>query len=182
MNFDEVVFKVVDILTRINIPYLITGAVAVVYYGEIRTTHDIDLVVEINENDIKTLVQNFEPDFFIDETSIQNAIQEKSMFNALHKDTNYKVDFWTLTNDEYSRQRFLRRVKVNILGKTMFLPTPEDLIITKLEWFRQSDIDKHYLDAVGIYRIQKENLDKNYITYWCQKKSLLDLWQKIQNE
>lgn len=182
MNFDEVILKVVEILNQTKIPYFLTGAVAVIYYGEIRTTHDIDLVVAIKEKDIKTIVQNFEQDFFIDEISIKNAMQKQSMFNALHKDDNYKVDFWILSNDDYSRERFLRRVKVTIFNKTMFLPTPEDLIITKLEWFKQTDIDKHYFDVLGIYRIQKENLDKNYITNWCKKKSLLDLWQKIQTE
>ena len=64
----------------------------------------------------------------------------------------------------------------------MSLPTAEDVVISKLEWFKISDIDKHYFDALGIYRIQGENLDIEYITRWCSKKSIIKIWEKIQEE
>ena len=182
MDIEAVTLKVVEILNRINIPYLVTGALSVVYYGEPRTTHDIDLVVQIKEKDISTIIKNFQDDFFISEESIRASIREGGMFNAVHKDTNFKVDFWILGADEFSSERFTRRIQTKILGTTMYLPTEEDVIINKLEWFKMSDIDKHYFDALGIYRIQGEKLDKEYINYWCKKKSTLKIWESISKE
>ncbi|MGB9721405.1 MAG: hypothetical protein ACPL28_08020 [bacterium] len=182
MNFEEVVLKVIEILNQMDIPYFFTGAIAVVYYGEPRTTHDIDLVIVIKDSDVNTMIVNFEKEFFIDEVSIESAIKEKSMFNAMHKETGFKVDFWILGDDDFNQKRFMRRVKVEILGTTMYLPTAEDAIISKLEWFKMSDIDKHYFDALGIYRIQKEKLDMQYIDSWCKQKSTLEMWEKIQKE
>ena len=182
MNFEKVTLKAIEILDRINIPYFVTGALAVVYYGEPRTTHDIDLVVEIKEKNIDTLVKNFKKEFFIDEISITTAIQENSMFNIVHKDTGFKVDFWMLGEDNFSKERFARRTQVKILNTKIYLPTPEDVIIKKLEWYKMSDIDKHYFDAVGVYRIQKEKLDNNYIISWCRHKSVLNIWEKMQKE
>lgn len=182
MNFDEVVLKVVALLNKMDIPYFLTGAMAVVYYGEPRTTHDIDLVIVIKNSDVNTMIENFEKEFFIDERSIETAIDEKSMFNAVHKETGFKVDFWILGDDDFNKKRFMRRVKVEILGTTMYLPSAEDAIISKLEWYKMSDIDKHYFDALGIYRIQKGKLDMDYVTLWCRKKSILEYWLKIQKE
>ena len=182
MNFDEVVLKVIENLNKMDIPYFLTGAMAVVYYGEPRTTHDIDLVIAMKNSDVSTMIMNFEEDFFIDEVSIKTAIKEKSMFNAMHKETGFKVDFWILGDDDFSKKRFMRRVKVEILGTTMYLPTAEDAIISKLEWYKKSDIDKHFFDALGIYRIQREKLDMEYINNWCQKKSISEYWLEIQKE
>lgn len=182
MNFEEVVLKVVEILNQMDIPYFFTGALAVVYYGEPRTTHDIDLVIAMKVNDVNAMIVNFEKDFFIDEVSIETAIKEKSMFNAMHKETGFKVDLWILGNDDFNKMRFSRRVKVEILGTAMYLPTAEDAIISKLEWYKISDIDKHYFDALGIYRVQKGDLNIEYINKWCERKSIRELWEKIRGE
>lgn len=179
MNYEEVVLKVVEILNRLDIPYFLTGAMAVVYYGEPRTTHDIDLMVEMKDEDVATLATCLEADFSIDQESISIARREGSMFNAIHKDTGFKVDFWMLGNDDFDRTRFARRVRVNILGTVIYLPTAEDAIISKLAWFKMSDIDKHYFDALGIYRIQKEKLDMEYISHWANLKSIMEFWKRI---
>ena len=182
MNFEEVVLRVVGILNRSNISYFLTGAMAVVYYGEPRTTHDIDLVIEAEDEDVKTLATAFEGDFSIDEESIKAARQEGSMFNAVHRETGFKVDFWMLGRDDFDRTRFSRRVQAKILGTVMYLPTAEDVIISKLDWFKKSDIDKHYFDALGVYRIQRGKLDIEYIDRWCEEKSTAELWKRIQSQ
>jgi hypothetical protein len=161
---------------------MLTGGLAVTYYGEPRTTHDIDVVILISSADITRIKGMLEPDFFVDEESIKAALREGSMFNAVHEETGFKVDFWMLKLDEYDRARFSRRVQVSVLGVTMSLPTAEDVIISKLDWFKQSDVDKHFSDARGIVAIQKGSLDTAYIARWCEAKGLLDLWQKVERE
>ncbi|MEO0103665.1 MAG: hypothetical protein ABIK40_05265 [candidate division WOR-3 bacterium] len=182
MEIEEVIKKVINILDKLNIPYLLTGALSVVYYGEPRATHDIDLVIQIKEDDITLLMKGFQDNFFIDEESIRNALKERSMFNAVHKDTNFKVDFWILTEDKFNKEMFNRRVKRNILGIEIYLPTPEDVIINKLEWFKMSNIDKHYYDALSVYCVQKDNLDIEYIKNCCKAKSILEIFERMEEE
>jgi hypothetical protein len=159
---------------------MLTGGLAVVYYGAPRTTHDIDVVILISPADITRIKAMLEPDFLVDEESIKAALREGSMFNAIHDETGFKVDFWMLKPDEYDRARFSRSVQVSVLGVTLSLPTAEDVIISKLDWFKQSDVDKHYSDALGVYAVQKGSLDTAYIARWCEAKSLLDLWCRLQ--
>jgi len=171
-----------EVFGRSRIPYMLTGGLAVVYYGAPRTTHDIDVVILISPADITRIKDMLEPDFLVDEESIKAALREGSMFNAIHDETGYKVDFWMLKPDEYDRARFSRRVQVSVLGVTMSLPTAEDVIISKLDWFKQSDVDKHFYDVRGIVAIQKDTLDTAYIARWCEAKGLLDLWHKVERE
>ena len=48
----HLLIKVVKILSKLNIPYLVTGGVAVLVWGRPRFTADIDLVVEIKREDL----------------------------------------------------------------------------------------------------------------------------------
>ena len=181
-DFEVVLLRVVDVFGRSRIPYMLTGGLAVVYYGAPRTTHDIDVVILISPADITRIKGMLEPDFLVDEESIKAALREGSMFNAIHDETGFKVDFWMLKPDEYDRARFSRRVQVSVLGVTMSLPTAEDVIISKLDWFKQSDVDKHFSDALGVYAVQKNALDTAYVARWCEAKSLLDLWHRLQRD
>ena len=181
-EFETALTQVAGTLSRLNLPYMLTGAVAVTYYGAPRTTHDIDLVILIAPADIARIKAALEPTFSVALESIKVALREGSAFNAIHEETGYKVDFWMLKDGEYDRTAFARRVRVNLLGADIFLPTPEDVIVVKLDWYRQSDIDKHYSDVQGVAAVQKGQLDTAYIARWCEAKGLLDLWQKVERE
>jgi hypothetical protein len=41
------------------------------------------------------------------------------------------------SDDPHDRKRFERRVSVNFEGRTVWMPTAEDVVITKLRWSRQ---------------------------------------------
>jgi hypothetical protein len=181
-EFETALVQVAETLNRLELPYMLTGAVAVTYYGEPRTTHDIDIVTLIAPVDIVRIKTALEPTFSVDETSIKAALREGSAFNAIHEETGFKVDFWMLKRGEYDRVAFERRVPVRLLGADMFLPSPEDVVIIKLDWHRLSGIDKHYADARGVAAVQKGRLDSDYIVRWCKAKSLSDLWDRIQRE
>jgi hypothetical protein len=182
MNFEEITISVVEELRKLNIQYMLTGALAVNYHGKPRMTHDIDIVVMITIDDIQKIRELFEKNFFVDEYSISSALEEVSMFNIVHKETGFKVDFWILKSDEYSQESFERRKWYPYQGTEICLATPEDMIITKLEWYKMSDIDKHYFDALGIYRVQKGELGMEYISKWCERKSIGELWEELKKE
>ncbi|MBS4016104.1 MAG: hypothetical protein KGZ86_06715 [Candidatus Latescibacteria bacterium] len=182
MTFEQLTELVVSNLQKSNIQYMLTGALAINYYGVPRMTHDIDIIIQITSKDIRKIQVLFDNDFFVGEESIRSALAESSMFNVIHKETGYKVDFWILKEDEYNRTAFVRRKECQYQQKQIYIASPEDMIIIKLEWYKMSDIDKHYFDVINLYNIQRDNLDEKYIIYWCQKKSLLDLWKKIQKD
>jgi len=178
--FEEIVITVAERLREADIPYMMTGALTVNYFGRPRLTHDIDIVGQISINDIKRLRLIFEDIFFVDEHSIKIAISEKSMFSIIHKEEGVKVDFWILKGDEYNQKAFERRRWYPYQKIKISLATPEDMIIGKLEWYKMSGIEKHLEDASGIYYIQKDRLDLDYLEQWCRKKLVIDYLKKIR--
>jgi hypothetical protein len=75
-----------------------------------------------------------------------------------------------------------RRAPGRVFGRNVFLSTPEDLILTKLVWFRQSDSQKHYLDALGVCRAQKAVLNYDYLHDQAVALSVASLLERLENE
>jgi len=165
-----------------KIPYMLTGALTVVYYARPRASHDIDFVVEINQSDIKRVANAFKKlstEYLIQEDDIREGVKKKNMFNVIYLPTFTKLDFWLLTDDSFDKERFKRRKKVKLLGKTMILSTPEDTIIQKLLWHKEAQIEKHIVDAAFTYQIQRKRLDKKYLSHWVKELNLTKDFKKL---
>ena len=175
---EDLLIKVIDKIRQLRILYMITGGIASIFFGKPRLTHDFDIIVEIEEKEISNLVNTFKDEFYISSEAIQNAIENRSMFNIIHFDSGIKVDFWLLKDDEFDKKRFERRQKHVYSDRDIFFTSPEDVILKKLLWFKESAIQKHFDDAFGVSEIQKD-LEVEYITAWADKLSVRDLWDKI---
>jgi len=110
MSQQELLKRVVKVLEEAGIDYMITGSIASSFYGEPRSTHDIDVVVVIEKSKAKQLINAFpSPAYYLTEKSILEAIEFKNMFNLLEAEHGGKVDFWILTEEPFDRSRFSRR-------------------------------------------------------------------------
>jgi hypothetical protein len=178
----EVLLQVVGKLDKLDIPYMLSGAFATSFHGRIRSTHDIDLVVEIGQQDTKRIYEAFNEDYYASRDMIEEAVQHRSMFNLIHNETTTKVDFWMLEDSAFDRERFSRRTEEDLEGTPVSISTPEDLIIIKLDWFKRSGIQKHYEDALGIVLVQQDSLDIEYVRRWCEKLSAGELFNRLLDE
>ena len=88
----ELLGNTVLILERLRIPYIVTGSIASMAYGEPRLTNDIDIVADVEEKHISGLLEAFPPnEFYISEDMIRDAIRRKSQFNIIHPASGLKV-------------------------------------------------------------------------------------------
>ncbi len=182
MTQEEVLKTVVSRLQGLRIPYMITGAIAVNYYGRPRLTHDVDLLVELQASMVEGIVSSFQSGFYIAAGGILEALQHWTMFNALHHAAGLKVDFGLKGRDKYDATRFQRRKKRKIFDEMMFITTAEGLMIIRLKRYKDSSSEKHYLGASGVYQIQRGNLDLRYMKRWLSYFSVLDLFERIKAE
>lgn len=183
MSQEEVVRKVTKILEEKSIPYMLTGAIAVNFYGRPRFTHDVDIVIKITEKNISDLVSALEKEFYVNKDEIEEAISHQRQFNIIYlKDTLLKVDFWINRTDEYSLTQFSRRKKNLIFGQEIFLISAEDLILSKLLWYKDSESEKHLLDAQSVYELQAEKLDSDYLSLWAERIFVKNLLEKISKK
>lgn len=178
----QLVIDVINILNKNNIEYMLTGSFVSSLQGEPRLTHDIDLIVNIEQIEANKILRAFSKDiFYFDEENVVNAIKDKTQFNIIAVDGSGKIDFWLLTDSDFDKSRFSRRIKEEFYGKDVFVSTPEDTIIEKLYWSKLSgNSQKQFIDALRVFEIQHDILNMEYIKYWVEKLLLNDIFIKLK--
>jgi hypothetical protein len=73
------------------------------------------------------------------------------MFNVIDHASGWKIDFIVRKNRAFSRDEFGRRMKLALLDVPVFVASPEDTIVAKLEWSKQSGgSERQRRDVAGI--------------------------------
>lgn len=171
-----------DILNRLKIPYIITGGMAVLVWGRPRFTADIDLIVELHQSQVDELVKALMAlgeKGYIDKNTVQEALSHKGEFNFIDGETGIKVDFWILKDNPFDSSRLERGRVREIRGQKLYFISPEDLILSKLQWYEQSRSSRHLKDAESVLKISGKKLDMNYLEKWGRKLGLSETLGKL---
>jgi hypothetical protein len=168
-------------LDGLGIAYMVTDSMAVSYYAVPRMTRDIDVVVDLSAEDARRLIEAFEDDFYLDRDAVQRAIGERGLFNAIHEASVLKVDFVVRKDSEYRRVEFARRrrVRLGAEGRELSLVTPEDLVISKLDWARQTRSEVQLGDVRNILA-SVSGLDEGYLAHWLGRLGLDALYREVR--
>ena len=134
----EFLVLVAERLDRAQIPYMLSGSVALSMYAQPRMTRDIDFVVDIEEGQVDKFVELFKEDCYIDRESVLEAVRARGMFNIIHEVWVIKADFVVRKDRPFRKTEFDRRRTVSIGGKDLSVVTPEDLLLSKLHWAKTS--------------------------------------------
>ncbi len=170
MDILDVLFWVSESLEKQEIPYMLSGSLAMNTYTLPRMTRDIDIVVSLKETDIEKLISILGSDFYWHEPSIREEIRRKGMFNAIHHASGVKVDFMVLKENPFRQIEFGRRRKIQFLGKEVFIVSLEDLIISKLVWIQESQSEMQMKDIRNL--LTNKNIDQAYLSHWFSELSL----------
>lgn len=172
---------------ELGIAYFIGGSLASAIHGTIRSTMDADLVVDLRVEHIQELTTRLEGAFFIDPPAIVSALQRKSSFNMIHKDTMFRIDIFPLGGHPFEKNQMMRRVQQSF-GEhpydRAFFTTAEDIILAKLNWFRMGGgiSEQQWRDVLGVIRVQDDTLDQEYLHVWAERLDLLDLLERALSD
>ena len=93
MDPSELLERLAQTLESLRIPYLITGSMATIAYGEPRFTNDIDVVVRLASHQIDELCRAFPAEeFYISREAVADAVTRGTQFNVLHPTSGLKID------------------------------------------------------------------------------------------
>lgn len=162
-----------------GISYMVTGSMAANFYTTPRMTRDIDLVVELYDRDISHVVSLFQDDYYIDREMVEQAVQNQSMFNMIHNALVVKVDCVVRKDTEYRREEFARRRPVIIAGQPVCIVSPEDLILSKLDWAKESRSQLQLDDVRNLLR-SVQGLDPAYLSRWADQLGVARLYQEAR--
>ena len=177
MTSDEAVVAVIAALAAEGVPYMLTGSLASNLYGIPRSTNDADFVLQIDAGGLGALRARLEPALrwearlsFETVTSTTRQILEVPGIG-------FRIELFFLTDDPHDAERFARRRRVPALGREVYVPSAEDVVITKLRWSRQGQRNKDRDDVRAVVAASGDRLDWDYVHRWCDvhgTRALLD--------
>ena len=175
----EILKLVCGCLEEAGMPYMVTGSIAANFYTVPRMTRDIDIVVELREGDVGRLVEIFRDDFYIDPQAVSRAVSRRGIFNIIHNESVFKIDFIVRKDTDYRVNAFKRRQAFNVDDLKIYIISAEDLILSKLVWAKESLSELQLKDIKNLIGTV-EDINTEYICKWVGRLGVEDLYNKLK--
>ena len=178
-------FDILKLVTRtlesMSVRYMVGGSYASGAWGETRFTQDIDVVLDLRLEDVERFVGAFsEEEFYVSVEAAKSAVRQRGQFNLIHGASGNKVDFILVKDTAWARSQLDRRRRIALpSGLMVYVCAPEDIIISKMAYYRQGGIDKHLRDITGIMKVSGDQVDTAYVERWAKELDLMEIWEAI---
>jgi len=171
----EIAAAMIDALNASGISYLLAGSLSSNFYGIPRSTLDADFVIHLGNQPLSCLLTHLPAEFKLDLQMQFEGITGTYKNVVTVEESDFSVELFRLSQDAHDQERFRRRVEVALLQRRTFLPTAEDVIVTKLRWCRNKDRD----DIRDVIVVQRDAVDWNYVHRWCDQHGTRALLEEI---
>lgn len=174
-------------LEQIGIPYAVGGSLASSVHGVMRSTLDVDIVADMRHEHIAPLVAALSKEFYADDEMMRDAIEHHSSFNLIHYETAFKVDIFIRKQRAFDQMQLERR-RMSVIAtnpeESVYIVSPEDIILAKLEWYRLGGevSDRQWRDVLGVLKTRAGELDLDYLRKWAGELKIGDLLERILKE
>ena len=169
----DVALGLADLLDELRVEYAFGGAIAQNYWGTVRATDDVDILValprirfqEVERRLNETGFTMIDPQGRPKPISVESMVaqeRERHLF-VVYKDLVKVEVFLPFLQLQHSILR--RAVKLTLGNRAVPISTAEDIILLKMAFHREKDL----LDVRGILWNQGGKLDLAYLREWAQK-------------
>jgi len=174
-------------LERLGIRYAVGGSLASSLHGVMRSTLDVDIVAEMTPGHIPPLVAALSGEFYADAEMMRDAIQHHGCFNLIHFETAFKVDIFVRKPRAFDGMQLERR-RASVIAtepdESVYVISPEDTILAKLEWYRMGGevSGRQWRDILGVLKTRAGELDLAYLRQWALTLNVGDLLERALAE
>jgi hypothetical protein len=185
-NTDPLI-EVLDALDRLGIRHQLGGSYASSVHGLPRQTRDADLVVDLDARQVPQLATLLASTFYLDEDRMQQAVARRSSVNLIHFATGFKIDLFVKGTDPFDEAELARSRPAEVpggSGRQAPIKSAEDTILRKLAWYAQGGgtSDRQWLDVLGILKVQRGALDREYLARWAKELDVLEMLERATRE
>lgn len=180
MNPGEVLRDIVDALDGAGIPHMLVGSLASNVHGAPRSTQDIDLVVAPTEPALMSFLDSLDPERFYVPGSAVEALRNRDQFNVIDTGSGWKIDLIIRKERPFSRSEFDRRRQIRAFGVGLYVASPEDTVLAKLEWAARGASDRQLADAATVISVLSGSLDDEYLDRWAADLGVSDLLSRAR--
>jgi hypothetical protein len=173
----------IERFNRAKIKYMITGSLASITYGEPRMTHDIDVVIKLDDNQIQDLIRLFSSnEFYLPPAEIlriESKKESRGHFNIIHLESGFRADVYISGENKLENWGMSNAREYQFFGEKIFLAPPEYVIVMKMAYYLESGSEKHINDIKNILKYSKELIDFNVLNSFINDYRLEETWNKI---
>jgi len=162
--FKELIERIAEALDHSNLPYMIIGGQAVLYYGEPRFTKDVDITLGVGTEalrEVLSLITKLNLSPLIRE--IEDFVNKTMVLPTQDDSTGIRVDF-IFSHSPYERQAIERAGDVKFGAISVKIASLEDVVIHKIVAGRARDIE----DVENIL-LKNPDYNKGYIAHWLKR-------------
>lgn len=188
LDIDQFARLIVDALEAAGVEYLLGGSVALWAWGEMRTTMDVDVVVNLPDQAIELFsAELLKRDMMVPPDIMRDIIAETRTdlpINAVHPFSGYKANIYPVRPNNPLREAAFERRRVVDLGGSVgkvYVHSPEDLILFKLQYYTIRHQTKHARDICSILA-SGHSLDTAYLMQWIDRLGLSAVWREIESQ
>jgi hypothetical protein len=178
----EFLERLVRFLDRAGIPYMVAGSMSSSLHGRPRATQDADVVIDPTEDQLDSLLALLKQGYYVSRDAALDALRDRTMFNVIDLEGGWKADLIILKDRPFSRQEFERRRQIDAMGQMLWVVSPEDIILSKLEWMKGRESEIQYSDALGVAVTQWGNLDLEYLRKWAGQLGVENMLVRLLKE
>jgi hypothetical protein len=180
MTSDEATIAVLDVLNALGVPYLVVGSLASNYYGVPRATQDADIVVHAEKTSIAEIAERLGSRFRWDRQASFEMVTATTRHVVNVVGSPFYIEFFLLSEDAHDQERFRRRRRVRMLEREVFVPTVEDMIVTKLRWSQAGKRAKDVDDVRNMIAVQRDRIHWEYVVSWCDRHGTRGLLEELR--
>ena len=181
MEQDELLGYSIELLERLNVTYMLVGSLASGVYGEPRLTQDIDIVISPTARQLDEMCDEFpRVGFYVSREAAHEALRRRDQFNVLDPSSGNKIDFMLARSDKWGIEQLARRERTRLLpDREGFAARPEDVILSKMQYFQEGRSEKHLRDIAGMLKTSNDRIDRGYVERWAEELGLAVTWHDI---
>jgi hypothetical protein len=146
---------------------MIVGAFAAQAFGVTRSTFDVDIVVNLNDDQIVALAERFPPPrYYADIEMMKDSMRRGLMCNVIDSAAGVKADLVPVGLDPEAQTAFGRRIR-RVIGEVegqrweVWCAQPTDIIIAKLRAWMEGRSNKQADDIYSLLAFALSGLSNN---------------------
>lgn len=163
-------------LNALGMPYMVSGSVAAIFYGEPRLTNDVDLILHIRADEVARLTSAFpQSEFYcppVEVILLEIAREQRGHFNLIDHATGFKADIYLAGQDELHAWGLDNISEVSLGEERIRLAPPEYVIVRKLQFFREGRSNKHLRDIHRMLQGLGPGWNRDRLHDWLQRCGL----------
>ncbi|MBI3195169.1 MAG: hypothetical protein HYZ34_12005 [Ignavibacteriae bacterium] len=182
MNQSDFLQRLKEWFEQTQISYMLTGSFGSSIHGEPRATNDIDIVISATQTQLEKFFVLAQQDCYVSVEAANDALRRRTMFNIIDHKTGWKADLIFLKAHPYFAEEFHRRRLFDVFGISMFVVSPEDTILSKLVWMKETESERQFRDAVSVGLVQYHKLDLEYLQKWGIELGITELLSDVLSQ